>query len=320
MAESWERDVLKTIQAPVTTGNLRLLRAWQRWEGGATHNDATWNWLNTTRGKQFPSINSVGVRAFPDYRTGVAYTADTLIGGYPSVISALRSGKPYSPKYKASLISDFSKWVSGSRTARPDYGARILGTTVPAPQVPAGGRTEAAVSSIGTRAKLPKNRNEIDLSPIKWILDDGDDFWDLIGTPPEQFPELALPISTPHPMSKPTPETEIPFKGKAFNVPLQWSGTHVTDGLGWGTDTAHDFILPAGTRLNAPEGGKVVYFHPTGAQGGGSMLFQGDSGKKYWFGHIADGVPAGRRLRAGQRFAVVSADHATPHLHADVEG
>jgi hypothetical protein len=299
----WERDVLSTLQAPVTTGNLRLLRAWQRAEGGHTNNTATWNWLNTTRGKQFPSMNSVGVRRFPDYKTGVAYTADTILGGYPGMVQALRSGKPYSSSFRDLILSDLSKWVSGSRDARRDYGAKILGTSV-ASSAPLGRQTVAP--------RQPRNRNELDLGMLASALDDGDDFWDLVAANPIDFPELAKPASQPHVMD---PEPVAP--GKGFLVPLEWGGTHVTDNLGWGTKTAKDFILPAGTRLKAPEGGKIIK-HGS-AQGGESLYFKGDSGKLYWFGHVSNRVPVGRRLKKGQRFADVSPDHDTPHLHADVQ-
>jgi murein DD-endopeptidase MepM/ murein hydrolase activator NlpD len=302
VAETWERDVLKTLQAPVTTGNLKLLRSWQRWEGGHTNNSATYNWLNTTRGKQFPGINSVGVRAFPDYRTGVAYTADTIIGGYPGMVQALRSGKPYSSSFRESLLSDLSKWVSGSRDARRDYGLKVLGMN-----------TGPAVARATTRQlRQPKNRNELSLASLAGALDDGDDFWDLVAANPIEFPELAQPVSKPHPM------TPVGSRGgRGFQVPTEWSGTHVTDNLGWGTKTAHDFILPAGTPLKAPESGKVI--EHGSAQGGGSLWFKGDSGRVYWFGHVDNRVPKGRRLKKGQRYANVSADHETPHLHADVQ-
>lgn len=190
-AESWERDVLKTLQAPITTGNLKLLRAWQRAEGGHTHNTARWNWLNTTKGKQFPSMNSVGVRVFPDYRTGISYTADTIIGGYPGIVQALRSGKPYSQTYRDLLVGDFSKWVSGDRGTRPDYGHKILGMKVSVPKVPA-----ETLASASTR-RQPRNRNELDLSMLAFALDDGDDFWDLVAARPLDFPEMSQPISVP---------------------------------------------------------------------------------------------------------------------------
>jgi murein DD-endopeptidase MepM/ murein hydrolase activator NlpD len=293
----WERDVLRTLRAPVTTGNLRLLRAWQRAEGGHTHNNATYNWLNTTRGKQFPAMNSVGVRQFPDYRTGVAYTADTIIGGYPGIVEALRAGKPYASNYRDGVLADFSKWVSGSRTSRLDYGYKILGTQP---------RTTQHVNQVKA-PKLPKNR--MSLASLGAVLDDGDDFWDMVAANPIEFPEMAAPISQPH-------QATVPLSGKSFQVPTSWEGTHVTDKLGWGTNTAHDFILPAGTALRAPESGKVI--RHGSAQGGQSLYFRGDSGRTYWFGHIDNRVPVGRRLRKGQRYANVSADHETPHLHADI--
>jgi hypothetical protein len=299
---NWERDVLKTLGAPVTTGNLRLLRSWQRWEGGHTNNKATYNWLNTTKGKQFPGINSVGVRAYPDYRTGIAYTADTIIGGYPGMVEALRAGKPYASNYREGILSDLSKWVSGSRTARLDYGQKILGMS----------SSQSFTPAVNKAPSVKQPRNRMSLATLGAVLDDGDDFWDMVAMNPIDFPEMAAPKSPSHPAEVPV------FKGKGFRLPTSWSGTHVTDNLGWGTRTAHDFILPAGTPLFIPESGKVISWDPNGAQGGGSMEFLGDSGRRYWFGHIANGVPKGRRLRKGQRYAIVSADHDTPHLHADM--
>jgi hypothetical protein len=89
--------------------------------------------------------------------------------------------------------------------------------------------------------------------------------------------------------------------------------------MDWGSMTAEDIMAKAGTYVGAPEPGVVKYFHPTGAQGGGSMLFDPDApGGDYWLGHIAQGMPAGTRIkRRGQRIARVSADHAAPHVHID---
>ncbi len=125
----WVDAVLAALGAPATPANRRFLETWQRYEGGATANSATFNWLNTTSGSQYPAINSVGVRAFPDFATGIGYTASTIRGGYPTIVRALRAGNPYAVQYQSGLLSDLSKWASGSRTARPDYGRRILGSS-----------------------------------------------------------------------------------------------------------------------------------------------------------------------------------------------
>ena len=220
MQGSWERDVLKAVGAPVTAGNLRLLRTWQRWEGGHTKNKATYNWLNTTRGKQFPGVNSVGVRAFPDYRTGVAYTADTILGGYPSVVSALRSGKPYSTKWRDRLLADFSKWVSGSRTANLEYGRRVLGMGSSSPRAPMAAAPKRSLQFI------PKSRNDLSLGSLASALDDGDDFWDLVQANPIDVPEMSMPASPAHAMTQPAPT------GKGFQAPVLRNGANVKDGWG----------------------------------------------------------------------------------------
>lgn len=111
---------------------------------------------------------------------------------------------------------------------------------------------------------------------------------------------------------------ETPQVPKADILPVSWTPTHVSDGLGWGTKSAVDlFPGPPGTPVGSPVSGTVVYFHPDGAQGGGSMLIRGDDGYEYWIGHIDAGAPAGTRLERGSQIAVVSSRHPTPHVHID---
>jgi cell wall-associated NlpC family hydrolase len=99
----WRIQVLKELSAttgidyPVTEANLRNLGAWWRAEGGHSKNTAQWNWLNTTRrmpgSKVMPGGNSAGVQWFPDFRTGVRATVQTLNNGYyGSILAALRNG------------------------------------------------------------------------------------------------------------------------------------------------------------------------------------------------------------------------------------
>jgi murein DD-endopeptidase MepM/ murein hydrolase activator NlpD len=115
------------------------------------------------------------------------------------------------------------------------------------------------------------------------------------------------------------PSYPLQHLGDALTLPTTWKGTHVTSGLGWNTKTAEDIMAKAGTQVGAPEPGTVEYFHPTGAQGGGSMMFKADSGREYWLGHLAEGLPAGTRVpKRGQRIAYVSNKHAAPHVHIDV--
>lgn len=116
----------------------------------------------------------------------------------------------------------------------------------------------------------------------------------------------------------PAPAAAPAKAGVDMQLPTSWRPTHVTDNLGWGTRSAEDIMGKPGTTLGAPEAGTVVYWHPTGAQGGGSMLFRADSGKEYWLGHVAHGRRAGTRVGRGQRLAVIANQHVSaPHVHID---
>jgi len=47
------------------------------------------------------------------------------------------------------------------------------------------------------------------------------------------------------------------------------------------------------------------------------MYFRSDSGYEYWIGHIDNMLPEGTRVKKGQVFAAISADHPRPHAHLD---
>jgi hypothetical protein len=136
----WEVDLLETLGAPNTPANRQLLTTWQRFEGGHTNNSARYNWLNSTQGAGFPEINSVGVKAYPNYNTGIRMTAATILNGrYPDIVRALRSGDPYRNPPTAGL----QVWVSGRPNGNPAYARKVLGgrTASANPPVAATGRT-----------------------------------------------------------------------------------------------------------------------------------------------------------------------------------
>lgn len=152
-------DVLKAIGAPVTPQNLQFLKRWQVHEGGWTNNSATFNPLNTTRGPGKP-INSVGVKAFPNYQIGVRSTAETLLNGrYPNLVAGLRSGNPYS----FDLTGDLSTWVSGSPTGGLSYAQRVLGTEsiggqkAPALEVPKSTNAQPAFQALSRRKAIAQS-------------------------------------------------------------------------------------------------------------------------------------------------------------------
>lgn len=173
MAE-WRRSLLKRIGAPVTPGNLRLLSNWQRWEGGHTKNNARYNWLNTTHGPGSP-INSVGVKRFADFDTGIQSLAETLQNGrYEDVLKGLRSGKPF----KHDLTAGLSTWVSGSPDGNLEYARKVTGrsaTPKAAPPVKGGRGSKGNPDPVADPPSSPTQ----DL--MKIAFEDDPEFLDMIG-------------------------------------------------------------------------------------------------------------------------------------------
>lgn len=293
----WRRALLKALGFEPTQENLSFLDAWGRWEGGATHNNATYNWLNTTHGPG-TDINSVGVKAFPSFAVGIRSLAETLHNGrYGDILDALASGDPY----KSAPTAGLETWVSGSPTGNPGYAQKILGsysggiapTTVrerPAPQAPQGFDPTGEIA-----------RTLFSSDPM--------------------FLHMVESLKVDHPAvlaanQRPVQGTKI--RGNGLVIPMEWSGTHVTDGLGWGTKTAHDFMGKPGTPVRLSQDTTVLYYHPEGAQGGGSMELRTPDGRVYWVGHIASHHKAGDHIRAGGIIAVIANQHVSaPHVHVD---
>lgn len=309
----WRVDLLKIIGAKPTKANLKFLSTWQRWEGGHTNNDARYNWLNTT--KDAPGavgeINSVGVKRFNSYRHGIQATAATLANGhYDDIVRGLMSGDPYAHDLSRGLQT----WVAGPNGSNPGYVAKVMGGKVSAPAPPR--------RQLGPRPpRAPKVEEpglDMDLMEIVW-----DDFEDLefLETLRVLNEQPVYPTYAPPPKPAKVKGHETVRTGDMLVLPTKWESTHPTSGLeDKGFTSAIDIMGAPGTIVGAPEDSVVVYWHPTGAQGGGSMLLRTPSGREYWLGHIANGVKAGTRVRRGQRIATISADHPRPHVHLDRKG
>jgi hypothetical protein len=76
--ESFFTQVLREMGAPVTRNNLQKLGGIAKTEG---NNSGTFNPFNYVGGSQFPKFNSIGVRNYPDFETGVDYTVKLLQQG-----------------------------------------------------------------------------------------------------------------------------------------------------------------------------------------------------------------------------------------------
>jgi hypothetical protein len=91
--------------------------------------------------------------------------------------------------------------------------------------------------------------------------------------------------------------------------------THATDGFPW--HPAYDDFADPGTPVLAPE--DLVITKWGSAQGGESVHADGVSGIHWWFGHVDKRRPVGTKIKKGQRFASVSAEHREPHVHVGVD-
>ncbi len=213
--------------------------------------------------------------------------------------------------------------------AHPDHGAeyadKILGWagTLPSTSTPRRGAGPRV-----TRPPSPPGSGFLPSGPVQnngafrqlgqMLFADDPEFASFLSSLPERpgNPREALEPTNPVEPKTKGQFPRITTRGKLIPG-TTWGGSHVTDGLDWnnGQKTATDIMAKAGTSVGAPEAGVIV--RHGSAQGGLAMYFQGASGTMYWLGHIDGMVPVGTRVARGQKIAVISADHAAPHLHID---
>lgn len=105
------RAVLAGLGAPQNAANVDSIAAWIQhetpWPPVAKYNP-----MNTTLPEAGASdYNSVGVKNYTSWGQGVAATVATLLGGYPSIVAALRSGNGLCGN--AAVSADLLKWSGG---------------------------------------------------------------------------------------------------------------------------------------------------------------------------------------------------------------
>lgn len=107
---AWITALLTSLGAPQTQANINSLTSWIRhestWPPGAANNP-----LNTTLSMGGgTNFNSVGVKNYPTAAIGIQATIQTLLGGYPGIVAALKSGRGLCGQ---SFGGEFSKWSGG---------------------------------------------------------------------------------------------------------------------------------------------------------------------------------------------------------------
>lgn len=94
---TWGKAFLRAIHAPFNSETDKFLRAW----AAAENTTAKWNPFGSTQGAQFPvthnssgTLNSARVRDYPDWQTGVTYTAQCISNGnYSQLLNLVQLGQ-----------------------------------------------------------------------------------------------------------------------------------------------------------------------------------------------------------------------------------
>jgi hypothetical protein len=93
--------------------------------------------------------------------------------------------------------------------------------------------------------------------------------------------------------------------------------THATSGLPY--FPAFDDAFTQGKTIIAPEAGEV--YQQSSSNPGDAFYFRGDSGLKYWFGHLDSSPANGTRISKGSKLSTVCANSVGggPHVHVGID-
>lgn len=318
----WRTELISAVGGRPTPAAMAFLTGWQKKEGGHTHNKATYNWLNRTD-KGYPTINSVGVAAYPNQQTGIARTAELLQRGYPTLFNSLRSGAiDYA---NPGVQGDLNRWLSGNRTpGMTPYVqsvARLAGQNVGA-AAPVGGLGAAPttpspvaqpsirsvmplIGAIAARRKQRAAGERPSLAPMLGAIM-------ALRQAGEPMQQSGVVPAVPGAGGSLAPSPNMVVTSQGWKPTAHAGG--VTSGLGWNDKgVPGDIMARAGTPVGAPVSGVIT--RRGSAQGGSSLYLMGDDGNEYWLGHIEDALPEGTRVKANQPIATISSRHKAPHLH-----
>lgn len=322
--------LLASLGARNTPENVRFVNAWIRAEGTR----AAYNPLATTQGAPgASSFNSVGVRNYPNFQTGLDATVKTLNNGYYGpIVTGLRSGTA-SAQQLAQAVAN-SPWGTGSGVLR------VLGSNGGGPITPPAAAPVPPATAVPSTPSAPTSTPNIAGALLTSLgQSPGAQLNSIMGaiasTPvASPMPSSASPMPTA--LSPPTATALPPGQGFTPGSPVPKSqlievqGEHPTAGLpGY---LAHDYMAKAGSGVVAPVGGKIVRLSghdPSGGPTSGvhgpfgwSLYLQGDDGRTYYMTHLGSrDVKPGQVVKAGQVLGTVG-DYArwggADHVHMGV--
>ena len=170
--------LLRQGQWPVSGSNVCAMMAWEAAEGGHFINGASrYNPINTTQSMPGDSIfNSVGVRNYPDWSTGVAATLKTLsLGFYDGIRTALAAGddasavlaavsqSPWGTKFEGQCLDWAADFDEQRKTALAEIAAADGAVAQAAPRLDAANKAQAklAIKYDAMQAEINKARAQL---------------------------------------------------------------------------------------------------------------------------------------------------------------
>ncbi len=349
----WVPVFLKSIGAPVNQHNVSFLVSWWHREGGALTNNAKFNWLNTTHGQGFPSINSVGVKAYPNFQTGINQLKQ-VFSYYPNLTKSLQSGAVN--LNDPGVQSDLNKWLSGN--AKPGYSSYIQGIAqgmgqqppfqpgqtpqqgVPGRQKASGGVTDPSPAAPVT-PQAPQTFIAPNIGTLPGFVGAGEPLANMPGVPNIQQVILAQPnaprvAAQVHAQTKSVVKNIVQSNGgtglfgakvhpKIIGMPYQ--GTHGKSfnqrggSDNWESENAVDFSVPIGTPVYALQDGTIgSQFGSLGSGGrfAGLRLHLVGAQNEWYYAHLsrfAPGLKPGEHVKRGQLLGFTGEANGVPHLH-----
>jgi hypothetical protein len=158
--QTWAVKVLQGLGYQPTTGGVQALVGWQKAEGGNWQNDASFNPLNTTLSRPGArSINSVGVKAYRNWKEGIDATVQTLRSAdYGGIRHGLKTGNAGAV---ATAIGHSPWGTNGQLVGRTIAGTTIrrLPNVVASPGGSSGSSLASQISPQAVMSVAPRRRS-----------------------------------------------------------------------------------------------------------------------------------------------------------------
>lgn len=327
--QQFATSVLRGVGTPVTQRSVHNMLGWMAAEGGHTHNDARFNFLNTTQPE--PGAGNTGsqgnIKVYRNLGQGVQATIQTLRNGrYGDILGSFNAAAPQFVHAVNSspwgTKSDFTSLIGGAQTSGPLGPGGIGGGMIQPPAAP----------SIPTRGPVASKMAL--LAAVHGLHTPGADriglltqLMEMQGAGQAQQQPMTTPAgATPHDqqvqmLAGPLGQYGMPGTSRKV-IGTPYAGTHTLGN--WESDNAIDLAMPVGSPLYAVEGGVIgPQFGSLGSGGrfAGLRLHLNGPQTQWYYAHLsrfAPGLKPGTHVQKGQLIGYSGSANGVGHLHLGV--